>query len=494
MRRWLEWTSLVCLLSACDVATVREAADAVAHNQCQRNEDCDGGDCVDEQCRSRTSTFQTVLFEVMPPADNSVISGVQFLKEVSGLTTEVGDPLDLGVISQVAGRVTAELLKCPPTFFGDAGAVVLTAHDSSLPARVSLIPAASALGLYAPRAVVQSSIVDDVSWAFSANVPPGTYDIYVEPNRQPDASCPVPPLLRRGQVIKEGNVPLDILLPEPSRFEFHVTWLGEGTLSGWMVDMLDRATGRAISNRVPLAPGPGGKTDYVANVPYNSVSVVSKGMKQQDDQWVRLSPPDDAAASLALPTVLLSRSALGLFSAGRGTLSNFTSLPTAVHLHGQVTSGNTPVPAAATVTLAAKKITGIDPGVLASLVRTVKVGADGQFEVDLLPGTYRVSTYTVVDAPQRGHGRARAHRRTHARREARDEVGDLGRRHVAVGIVAVVARRRAAGSASWASAAAASPSARGARSSRPRRARARRGRSTARRGSGSRRGRRGRRR
>ena len=392
MMRWLKSISLVGLLSACDVASVREAADTVAHNQCQRDEDCPGGACIDEQCRSRTSAFQTVLFEVTPPADTSIIAGVQFLKEVSGLSTEVGAPLDLGVISQVSGKVTGELLKCRPTFVGDAGAVVLRADDLSLPARVSLIPAASALGLYAPRAVVQSSIVADVSWGFAANVPPGTYDIYVQPNRQPDQSCPVPPLLLRGKVIKEGNVPLDILLPQPLPFEFHVTWSGEGTLNGWMVDMLDPASGRTISNRVPLALGAGGKTDYVANVTYNSVGVVGKASKQQDEQWVRLSPPEDAAESLALPTVLLARSALGLFSANRGTLNEFSSLPAAVHVHGQVTSGITPVPAAATVTLVAKKITGIDPGVLASLVRTVDVGADGQFDVHLLPGTYRVST------------------------------------------------------------------------------------------------------
>jgi len=44
------------------------------------------------------------------------------------------------------------------------------------------------------------------------------------------------------------------------------------------------------------------------------------------------------------------------------------------------------------VTLAATKITGLDPGVLASFVRAVSVGLDGKFDVFLLPGTYRVLT------------------------------------------------------------------------------------------------------
>ena len=95
--------------------------------------------------------------------------------------------------------------------------------------------------------------------------------------------------------------------------------------------------------------------------------------------------------------MILARSALALFDPARGTLSSFTSLPTPVHVIGQVTFGETPTAVPATVTLVANSISGIAPGVLASLVRTVNVGADGQFDVHLLPGKYTVST--VPQAP-----------------------------------------------------------------------------------------------
>jgi len=392
MRRWLGSMPLVCLLAACEVASVQEAPNTIAHNQCQSNSDCPDGVCVNLQCRARSgsATFQTVLFEVTPPADGSSIAGVQFL--ISRDLSNGDASLELGSISQLVGRVTAEGRKCVPKFVDELDTLV-TANDFSVPARVSFVPASTTLGLYSPRAVVQSNLVERSYWAFSANVAPGTYDIYVEPSPQPDQTCPVPPQLLRGQRVLAGTLPLTIALPEPSLFEFHVSWpSGDGALDGWIVDMIDPVSGRTISNRVPLAHGIGGKTDYVANLSYTPVVVVGATKAQQEDQLLRLSPPNDSAESQALPTVMLWRSALGLFTAGRGTLKEFTVLPSPVHVHGQVTAGNTPNPAAATVTLVATKITGIDPGVLASFVRTVSVGADGKFDVNLLPGSYRVAT------------------------------------------------------------------------------------------------------
>jgi hypothetical protein len=388
MTRRLGILPLCWLLFACDVASVREAPSAIARNECQSPADCGGGACVDFQCRGRTTdaTLQRLLFEVTAPANGSPIGGVQFLipKDLS----KEDASLVLGPISHVAGRVTAEGRACELKFVAN-DKTLLKADDSSVPARVSLIPTSSALGLYSPRAVVQSDTIDMARWGFSATISPGNYDIYVEPRPQPDQSCPVPPQLFLGQAILAGTLPLTIGLTEPSVFEFHV--VSDAQLSGWTVDMLDPVSGRVISNRVPLALVPKSTTEYVTTVSYSRVVVGGEANAQQD-QLLRISPPDGLPRDQPMPTVLLARSALGLFSAGRGTFTELTSLPTAVHVHGQVTRSETPSPASATVTLAATKITGINPGVLASFVRTLSVDADGQFDVYLLPGTYRVST------------------------------------------------------------------------------------------------------
>ncbi|HEY3253525.1 MAG TPA: hypothetical protein VGJ91_06240, partial [Polyangiaceae bacterium] len=382
---------------------MREAPSTIAHNECQSNADCGvAGLCIAQQCRgtSRNATFQNLLFQVTPPADGSSVAGVQFL--VPDVDVSGGDALLLlQQISQVSGEVKAKSLNCPP-LFGEPGAVLATANDLSIPAQVSLIPTAGALGLFTPRAVVSAELRDDKYFGFSVNVPPGQYDVYVQPKHQPDESCPVPPLLLRGQGIAKGIFPFEIGLPEPSVFEFHVTWPpGNGELNGWMVDMLDPASGRAISNRVQLTPEKGGKS-YVATLSYNPVLVAKPDAQPQEaqpaDQLLRLSPPDGLPESAAAPTLLLSRSGLALFGAATGTLSNFTSLPQAVHVIGQVTAANTPQSVAANITLVATEIAGIDQGVLASFSRTVSVSADSHtFDVYLLPGKYRVST--VPQAP-----------------------------------------------------------------------------------------------
>ncbi|HEY0465994.1 MAG TPA: hypothetical protein VGC79_17400, partial [Polyangiaceae bacterium] len=380
MMRWLRLLPLFGLLCACNVASVREAPNTIAYNECQSDDDCPEGVCVNAhsalrsglQCRSRSGELQKILFEVTPPADNSPIAGVQYLIPSEDLSTSKGIvSLDLDAISQIVGKVKAPKRECSARFVSDMGTLAI-ADDRSVPAQVSLIPTSNALGLYSPRSVAQPRLIDSIYWAFSTNLPPGTYDIYVEPKPQPDDSCPVPPQLVRANVLKPGPMSLELELPLPSMFEFHVTWPHrDGALKGWMVDMLEPTSGRVISNRVPLALSPDDNTDYHATLAYSAVTGAGEVSAQKQEQLIRLSPPDSSPESSALPTVILARSALALFDAGRGTLTDFTTLPSPVHVVGQVTSGDSPTPVPATVTLVANVIQGITSGVLASFVRTV---------------------------------------------------------------------------------------------------------------------------
>ncbi|HTA90419.1 MAG TPA: hypothetical protein VK745_12610 [Polyangiaceae bacterium] len=375
-------------LSACNVASVQEQKSTIAQNQCASDSDCPGGSCDSklEQCRTTNGSFDTMLFEVTPPADATSIAGVQFLKSETNLPKTGGElDLELGLLAVVSGEVTLLPRDCVPKFQGNQGQPLATAGDGSVPAFVSLVPSSGALGLFASPASAEAMVKDSSNFLFSVSVPPGQYDIYVQPQQQPDDSCVVPPELLRGQVINAGALNLNIALPVPSTFDLHVSWpLGDGGLDGWVVDMLDPISGSVISNSAPLALEKGGLS-YLASLSY--FPVVGDTSKVKADELVRLSPPSGVTA----PSVLLSRGALGLFSANSGTLSQFTSLPTVVNVEGQVTAQATPNPSPAAVTLIATSITGVDPGVLASFVRTATAGNDGRFDVDLLPGTYRVS-------------------------------------------------------------------------------------------------------
>jgi hypothetical protein len=386
--------SVLWALTACNVASVQEQPNAIPQNQCTTDADCAVGSCADKMCRSNTGGFDTILFEVTPPADGTSIAGVQFLKRKDGLLSLDGT-LDLALdpVAQVLGEVTVSSTRnCVPKFVrGDN--VLATANDGSIPALISIVPSSGVLGLFSSPLAAQAVIANQSSYRFQVSVPPGQYDIYVQPSQQSDDGCPVPPQLLRNQAIN-GTVTLNIALPEPQTFALHVTGSpADGALNEWTADMLDPLSGRVISNVVQLALAPHSSTDYVADLSYLPVS----GDKVAVDQLIRLSPPIGVIA----PTLLLARSGLGLFSASSGTFDQLTSLPSPVHVEGAVTEDAMPLPVAASVMLVATNVAGINPGVLTSFVRTVSVGTDGTFGLDVLPGTYRVSAVpTGVTAPK----------------------------------------------------------------------------------------------
>jgi hypothetical protein len=401
MMRVLSACSLAAwLLCACDVATVAQVPSNVAQNQCSGDSECPLGSCVDGKCVSSKGTFQTVLFEVTPPSGTTASADLQFLTTVNDMPIAGGDwDLPLDAVSQVVGNVKPDPdppRTCKPSF-GDVGNLLATSGDGSLPGTISLTPSQTELGVFSQSAVAQATLVDMKTFSFSMNVPPGEYDVYYQPERQPDDTCIVSPLLLRKRMINPGPDGLFLTVPESSSFTFNVTWpSGDGALNGWTVDMIDPVSGHVISNLAPLAlASANNKKNYVATVHY--LPVAGDTSDQMAQELLRLSPPDPKTLEAAglppvtAPTILLSRGALGLFDANSGKLDDFTGLPTPVTIHGQVTALDTPKPVAATVTLVATKITGIDAGVLASFVRTVTVADDGQFMLDVLPGSYRVT-------------------------------------------------------------------------------------------------------
>jgi hypothetical protein len=395
MRVLAACTFAVLLLPACDVATVAQVPSNVTQNQCAGDSECVGGSCVEGQCQSQNGTFETMLFQVTPPTGTSPSADLQFLTTVMNMPIAGGEwDLPLDAVSQVVGEVTLY----PPrttckTSFGDVGSPLATSGDNSVPGTISLTPSQTELGVFSQSTVAQITLINTSKFTFSMNVPPGDYDIYYQPERQFSDDCIVSPQLLRKQPIKPGAEKLTLTLPESSSFTLHVTWPhGDGGLDGWTVDMLDPVSGHVISNLAQLALAEKSKTDYVATVYY--LPVVGDTSDQTAQELLRLSPPDGSNPlypAVTAPTILLSRSALGLFDANSGKLDGFSALPKPVTILGQVTALATPNPVAATVTLVATSIHGIDAGVLASFVRTVTVDADGQFQLDVLPGSYRVS-------------------------------------------------------------------------------------------------------
>ena len=147
----------LCLLVACNVGSVEEQPSSIARNQCTTDSECPDGTCSNNQCRSSNGTFDTLLFAVTAPADGSEIAGVQFLtlkKDVPKSGGALDLPLEL--VAQVTGEVKLSTRDCTPKFDRN-GSVLATVADSSVPAVVSFIPSAGALGLFAAPSAATAS-------------------------------------------------------------------------------------------------------------------------------------------------------------------------------------------------------------------------------------------------------------------------------------------------------------------------------------------------
>ena len=200
------------------------------------------------------------------------VAGVQYLIPIKDLDPKVSTSLVLEPISQVVGIVTAPERKCPLRFESETGSTLAAATaDSSLPVQVSLIPSSSEFGVYSPRAVEQTHLVNDIYWALSANVPPGKYDIYVEPKPQPDGRLPGSAAAVSGQRDHYGQYAAHYPAARAVDVRVSCDWQAR-LLNGWMVDMLEPTSGRVISTRAPLTPFEGSKSDYVANLAYSAVT------------------------------------------------------------------------------------------------------------------------------------------------------------------------------------------------------------------------------
>jgi len=355
-------------------------------NQCFPGAPCLGGFCSDEgYCRSETTALSALLLEVTPPAGTPPIAGVRFMNQVPELPESGELDIALGQISHVSvvvrGAEISEAQCVPPTGEVPPG----TATDGTMATRVTLIPRESQIGLASPtysKEVLPGSVG---SYAVPLVAPPGRYDIHVEPLGV-DGSCWRSPYLIVDQELMSGDVALNLELPVPAKLDLTLVYPGYiDVLSQWQVDIVDRVTGKVLSNRVVLKDptGLGGELEYHAVLAYSPVDGESS---TPATELVRLSPP----ATVTAPIVYLERSVVELFDPGEGVVDQLTSLPSPVTYTGRVNLKDTAEPAPSTVTLVATELSSISTGVVAAFSRTVQTDPSGVFEVDLLPGKYQV--------------------------------------------------------------------------------------------------------
>lgn len=391
---------------ACTVTALAERESSIAVNTCDSTDECSGGRCRGGICVAPGTELSTLLFELTPATNAGAIAGSSFL----AVAPNVGEGVIELELSQarVVGSLTPERGGCALGFRGiQPGQTLAVGADGTIPTRVTFTPSIrSRLPAFAGQVIgaetVESanSVVPamPISHQFAADLPSGTYDLHAEPfelstEAPRESSCRFPPQLIRGLCIEAeagGRTELKLALPVPAQLELVVT-AQEQQLSGWVADVIDSTTGRRISLPVPLSlPSTDqGVSAYRINLDYQPV-VEHLNCRQQPrgsaSEIVRLSPPGDKVA----PVLLFDREALELFSRGRALIDGVPVLPSPVTVEGHVFSRPGGSPEAATLTLVARKLSGLPAGVLAALTRRVQSRSDGQFEVQVLPGSYEV--------------------------------------------------------------------------------------------------------
>jgi len=392
-------------LSGCTVTAVTAQDDTRPNNTCQNDDGCGNRHCSQGVCQALNGQLEGLLVTVTPASDSSV-PHLTFVTDVQDVPTSGGEQdLLLPGPSHLTGSLQLPPNPaCYPTLTSDdpKNPLFKAPDGVSLPADVTLSLHQSLLGV--PQQVYFAKTGNDLQkggYSFDVQVPAGDYDVYLVPPRG-QLDCPVPPQLVRSKSIKQGLLATPFQVAPISTLGLTIHWpKASAPLKNWIVDVIEPLGGRPISTEVTLGdafdPAEGSMSvEYSAKLFYSAVVELAPTETQVQSAYdlLRLRPP----AGVGAPTIFFERSGLGLFSGNLIDLTNFTRVPDAVKIEGQVASLDSHEPVSGSVTLISTAIAGIDQGVFASFQTTVQVGDDGLFDVELPPGQYRVQAVPPMPA------------------------------------------------------------------------------------------------
>lgn len=358
----------------------------VALNACSSNSECGSGSCRGGICQTNTTALSSVLLSVTPPAATPTIAGVTFLQQVDEFELGTnGVALNVDGVSRIGGTVVAEPLPDEACVPQEELNAAIASEDGSIPHRITLIPRSRLLGIPNPTYTSQVSELNQGGFSVSLPVPPGRYDVYVEPG-EPSGPCVRPPYLALDQEFISGEVEFRVTLPEPEPLRVKVLYPGDSNdLQEWTVDILERSSGRLLSNRTQLSNARfvDGGWEYEAKLAFTpSVGSTTRSA----NELVRLAPPDGIIA----PEIFVERSVVDLFREGEGLLDQLSALPDPVLYQARVATNDATEPSLASLRIIATALDATAAGTIAKFSRTVETDEDGLFEVELLPGEYRV--------------------------------------------------------------------------------------------------------
>jgi hypothetical protein len=399
--------TLIAALAGCSFTEVPPPPSSIAVNQCETNEDCNGARCNAGMCDASRTSIETLFVEVTPPTTDPQMGGIPFYARAEGFPAN----LAIGPIVTVTPTIRTTTTDPNCRFQGPSPEnAILLPSEGTIPASITFVPSErEALSIGAPTyATWTGSLSLKREYQSTASLPPGDYDIYIEPHLAEDEeneACEIPPLLIRRQNISASTA-LAIALPSPTTLDLVVRGPAfDQSLTGWNVEVLDSVSGQPLSVRQTL-PAPTGDTssDYTRRIHFvPAQSVVENALAIDDDllglEVIRVSPPE----GLLAPEFLFQLSALDVspeldpseppvliadLSPPGGNALVGSAIPPNALIEGQVSVVGSGEAVQAAVTLSANRIEGASSR--ASFVTTVQVDENGMFQASVPPGEYRV--------------------------------------------------------------------------------------------------------
>ncbi|HET9932912.1 MAG TPA: hypothetical protein VFQ35_19545, partial [Polyangiaceae bacterium] len=353
-------------------------------------------------CVATSGTLSSLLFEVTPGISSDTNTTSRFFKRLDAIpfvptATNLGSAFKQGTLAlELANPVTVSgslnAAGCSIAFSDPSGAPIKSSSNGTIPARLTFIPSERMWGLAASTVMTTTSLRESgtlADYSFEVSLPAGAYDVYVEPFPVVDmpagqpSSCAVLPQLFRAESLNRSSS-LKLALATPKHIDLKLRYAqSDQDLDGWRVDMIEPVTGRLVSNTVELELPTRTDGTLVYAVPLDYVPVWGDDPKLTHGELVRLSPPKNTDA----PTLFFWREGLEWASPGEGVIDQLSAFPSAVLLSGSVSSGTVGVPAS--ITFTANQVNGVPSGLFPSFIRSVETDEEGDFQVNLVPGTYK---------------------------------------------------------------------------------------------------------
>jgi hypothetical protein len=394
--------SITLFVVGCSFTEVPPPAGSVAINSCDEDKPCNEGTCRSGMCVANRTLIETLLVEVTPPTTMTDMGGKPFYTRLDS----VGGDIAIGPIGTVKGSIAASVDSACQFQGPPPGLSAFMPSKGTVPANLTFVPSERVLGVSATTYVTASGVEWEPAevYEYQTSLPPGDYDIYVEPGVDTDVpqdpKCLVPPFLIRRQGIT-GNLTLAIELPTPTERQVIVRGPpGDASLREWSAVVLDAVSGRVLSAPFRLGepkPSESG-SDYDWPLRFVPAHVVEDGVPKVDPEYegrevIRLSPP----AGVVAPSFIFEREGIDLAPGGplvidlapaTGYSIPASPLPGTATIQVQTVDLDTNTPVEAAVTLTAESIEGASPS--ASFVTTVQAGERGLVNVDLPLGQYLI--------------------------------------------------------------------------------------------------------